>query len=260
MSRPIRKVVAAVAITVGTTGGLAGTAFAASNGSSSPSTAPSTSPSGGSSAPSGSSSSTDAGRLHEIQARAKAAIDARLHSLNFAIAAVKANRVITDADKDTLLNTLNGDVSGLTALEAKIQGDTTVAQAEADYKTIFSGYRVYALALPQVLFAAATDDITQAVLPHLNDADSRLTTLLNGKYKDKDTPPVQAAMKDLAAQINAITVSTKGLSAQVLAYTPAQWNANHGILGPPRQTLRTARADVRTGRADIAFVVAQIKS
>lgn len=251
MNHPIRKALAATAIAAGACGVVSGPALAAT---SSPTTSPT------SSSPTSASSASSTTRLNAIKQRAKLAIDDRLSALHFAVSDVQGNRFISSTDKTTLLNTLDGDLSGLTALGTKIQEDTTLAEAEADYRTIFTGYRVFALALPQVRYAAACDDITGTVLPRLTDAHTRLAALLAGPDKSKDTPPVQAAMQNLADQIQTVTTSTNGLSATVLAITPAQWDANHSILAGPIQTLRTARGDVRTAREDVAIVVAAIKS
>jgi hypothetical protein len=192
------------------------------------------------------------------KARAATAISVRLASLNAAISAVGTNRVITSTDRTTLLTTLNGDLSGLTALRQKITADTDATQARADYRTIFTGYRVYALALPQARYAAAVDDITDTVLPRLTDALKRLAALLAGSAADHNSADVQAAMTDLDKQILAITSTTTGLSASVLAFTPAQYNANHALLAGPRAQLRTARADVDAARKDIATVIGAV--
>jgi hypothetical protein len=197
--------------------------------------------------------------LAAIQARAAAAINLRLAVLNIAIPKVQGDKWITSADKTTLVGTMNGDVTGLTALGAKIQSDTIVTVAKTDYQTIFTGYRVFALAVPQARFAAASDDITDGVLPRLNDAQSKLAALLSGVDSSKNSPAVQAAMADLAHQIDAITNATSGRSTTVLGYTPLEYDANHAILTGPRATLLGARSDVEQARNDIATVVASLK-
>ncbi|HEY8729014.1 MAG TPA: hypothetical protein VIL94_05490, partial [Acidothermaceae bacterium] len=75
----------------------------------------------------------------------------------------------------------------------------------------------------------------------------------------KNTPEVQAAMADLATQITAIGAATSGLSATVLAFTPAQYDANHALLSPARASLATSRNDVKTARADITTVTKALK-
>ena len=205
------------------------------------------------------SAATSGSGLTDVKARAAAAISARVTSLNSAITAVNNNKWLTSTDKSTALQTLNNDVSGLTALGQKIQGDTTLSQAVADYRTIFTGYRVYLLALPQIRLAAASDDLSTGVVPHLTDAQTRLQNLLNGKDQGKNSSSVQAAMADLAKQIQAITQETNGLSGAVLAYTPAQYDANTTILRPARTAIQTARADAKTARQDVRTVIEALR-
>jgi hypothetical protein len=237
--------------------GLTGTALAdtGSGTSTGPVAASSASPSPSSDSPAAHGKQT----LATIQQKAAVAISKRLASLSVAINDVNNNAVITPADKTTLLATLNGDVTGLTALGVTIAGDTTAKQAATDYAKIFTSYRVYALALPQVRFAAAADDMTVAVLPKLTDAQTKLAALLAGVDSGKNTPQVQAWMADLAKQITAIGSETNGLSATVLAYTPAQYDANHALLSPARAALAISRDDIKTARSDISNVVKALK-
>jgi hypothetical protein len=258
MNRLTRATVglAAAGITlVGASGSALADTTAASSAVGSPSAAPTND------SPSAAPTNTGHGQqsLAAIQKLAAAAIARRLAALNVASNAVTNSTAITATDKTTLLATLGNDVSGLTALGTTIAADTTAAKAKTDYQTIFTTYRVYALALPQVRFAQAGDDITTAVLPKLSDAQAKLAALLAGVDSGKNTPAVQAAMADLGTQISAIGTNTNGLSATVLAYTPAQYNANHALLAPSRQSLAIARNDAKTARGDIATVVSAIK-
>jgi hypothetical protein len=66
-------------------------------------------------------------------------------------------------------------------------------------------------------------------------------------------------MADLAKQITAIGTETNGLSATVLAYTPAQYDANHALLSPARAALAISRNDIKTARSDISNVVQALK-
>lgn len=245
MRTPSRKMAASLAITIVAAGAMMPAAFAAS--SSEPST--STKVSGG----------AKATAVAAIKAKAAAAISIRVGALQTAISDVTANKYLTDSDRSTVLGTLNSDLSGLNALAPIVQADTTVTKARSDYDSIFLDFRVFALALPQTRLAAAADDLTGTVVPHLTDAQSRLRALLSGKDTSKDNASVQAAMTDLGHQINAIDSATNGLSPSVLAYTPAEWNANRALLAQPRSDLVTARADARKARSDIRTVVAALK-
>jgi hypothetical protein len=241
MNRLARATAGAATVAV-TLVGLSGTAFAVS------STGPSAA------AASDTPSSTHGKALASIQAKAAAAISRREASITVALNDINNSKAISAGDKTTLLGILNADAAGLTTLGTTIAADTTAAQAATDYATIFTTYRVYALALPQVHFAAASDAITGAVLPKLTDAQTKLEGLLAGADSAKNTPAVQAAMADLATQITAVTSATSGLSATVLAFTPAQYDANHALLSPSRAALATARNDVKTAVGDINTV------
>jgi hypothetical protein len=239
----ITKVTAGLATTAVALLGVSGTALAATSPAPAASPAPSHAPQ----------------TLAAIKAQAATDIARRLAALSVAINDVTNSTAISAGDKTTLLATLNADVTGLTALGTTIANDTTAQQALMDFKTIFTGFRVYALALPQVHFAAAADTITVTVLPKLTDAQSKLAALLAGADSGKNTPAVQALMTDLGNQITAITSETSGLSATVLAYTPAQYDANHALLSPSRASLAISRNDIKTARGDIATVVADLK-
>lgn len=230
-----KRLMAGTAIVLAAAGALAPTAFADTG--SNPSTA------------SGSSSA-----LAAIKTKAASAISVRESALQVAVSVVNANKYLTSGDRAHILTTLNSDIDGLNSLAPVIQADTTVAKATTDFRSIFTQYRVFALALPQARFAAAADALTGTVLPRLTDAQSRLQALLSGPDAGKNTTSVQAAMSDLGAQISAITSATDGLSSTVLAFTPAQWDANHALLAPSRSHLVSARADARKARGDIRTV------
>lgn len=202
---------------------------------------------------------TASSTLASIKAKAATAISIRESALQSAIPAFTANPYVTAADRSAILTTLNTDASGLNALAPVIQTDTTAAKARSDYQSIFTQYRVFALALPQSRFAASADDLTGTVIPRLTDAQGRLESLLAGPDSGKDTSPVQAAMSDLSSRISGITTATAGLATTVLAYTPAQWDASHTILVQPKANLVTARADARAAGRDIATVIEALK-
>jgi hypothetical protein len=249
MNRLTRRAAVALTVTTLAFGGVAATAGAAFADTGTPSPVASPTPS---------STPTHGGSLTAIQTKAAADIARRLAALNVALTSVGANAYLASGDKATLQGVLNGDVTGLTALGQKIAADTTAKQAAIDTATIFTGFRVYALALPQVRYAEATDDITGTVVPKLQDADTKLEALLAADPA-KNTPAVQASMTDLAGKITAVTTATSGLSATLLGYTPAQYDANHALLATTRASVADARIDAKAAAADIASVTKAVQ-
>ncbi len=203
-------------------------------------------------APSGTGNA--AGRtLAAVKARGATAISRRETTLTTALTAVADRPQLTSADRAALASILDNDRTALTALGRTLAADTDPKAARADYRTIFTGYRVYALAVPQAHFVAAADTLTGTALPALTGARSTLQKALAAD-PGKETAAVRAAMADLSRRIADIGTQTGGVADTVLGYTPAQYNADHALLSGARAKLRTARADVKAARQDVVTV------
>jgi hypothetical protein len=214
----------------------------------------------GTSTPTPSTAKTSAPKtLATIQASAKVKTGDRITKLNAAIAKVTAAKDITSGDRSTILGTLNADLAGMNTVEAKIAADTTVPTAAADYKTIFTTYRVFAVAIPQARLAAAADRITGTTVPRLTDAQTRLSGLLSGKDSSKSTPALQADLADMKTQTAAANTALSGVAAAALAVTPTDFNSNHSALTSIRASVKTAIADVKKAVSDGKTVLAAIK-
>jgi hypothetical protein len=197
--------------------------------------------------------------LAAIQANAKVKTAARVTALDSAIAKVTAAKDISASDRSTILGTLNSDLAGMNTVEAKIASDTTVAAAAADYKTIFTTYRVYAVAIPQSRLAGGADRMTSTSIPKLTDAQTKLAAALAGADASKSTPALQADLTDMSTQIAAATSSLSGVAAQSLAVTPSAYNSNHTVLATVRADVKTAIADLKKASTDGKTVLAAIK-
>jgi hypothetical protein len=197
--------------------------------------------------------------LAVIQANAKVRTSARIGALDTAIAKITAAQDIGSSDRATILATLSGDVAGMNTVEAKIAADTTVATAAADYKTIFTSYRVYAVAIPQSRLAAAADRMTSTTIPKLTDAQSRLSAALAGPDVSESTPALLADLADMSSQITAAGTALEGIAARSLAVTPSAYNSNQSVMAPIRTAVTTAIADLKKASADGKTVLAAIK-
>jgi hypothetical protein len=197
--------------------------------------------------------------LAEIQTAGAKQTAARIASLDTAIAKVTANTSLSSADRATILSTLHGDLTGMGTVASAIAADTSIAQATTDYRTIFTSYRVYAVALPQAHFAASADALEGTALPKLTAARQKLSDALAGPKASKSTPALQADLTDMTTQIAAAQQALSGLAAAALAVTPAAYDANHAVLTPVRQSLTTASAAVKAARADAKTVLAALR-
>jgi hypothetical protein len=186
---------------------------------------------------------TYARQLSRIKARAANEITLRLRSLDDAIAEVNSYSFL-GSDQAALVTNLQSDISGLQALDTKIQSDATVQQALADYYTIFSGFRIYYLVMPVVSYVVNADHVDNLSLPALQSEISSL----QGQENASNQAVIGPLVADMQQEAQAASSATTGLSAQLLGYTAAEWDSNHGLLDPAR---------VSTATADKALAMAQ---
>ncbi len=197
--------------------------------------------------------------VSSVQALGAAATAARISALDTAIPKVTANLYLSAIDKDHALGTLSGDRSAMVTLGSKIAADTDLTVATADYHSIFTGYRVFAVAIPQSFYAAAVSTLVDSAIPALQAAQATLAAAIAGPLASKNTPAIDAGMADLVTQISTARQSISGVSAFALSVTPGRFNANHEILAPVRASVKTATAAAKKARADVASVSAALR-
>lgn len=197
--------------------------------------------------------------LASVQAKAATATSDREAKLTAAIAKLTAAKGMNSGDQATLLGRLNADLAGMKSTEAKIAADTTLAAATADFKTVFTTYRVYAVAIPQARIVAAVERATSLGLPRLTAQQTKLAGLLAGKDSGKSTPALQADLTDMQTQIAFATSALNGVAAEALAITPADFNASHSVVSSIRTSVKAAIADVRKAQADRKAIVSALR-
>jgi hypothetical protein len=192
--------------------------------------------------------------LSAIKSAAKTAIGRRLKALDDAMAEVES-AVGLGSNQAVLVSYLKTDVAPLQSLEGKIQSDTSIKQASQDFASIFKNYRVYVLQLPAATVADEADRATVTSIPNLSKAASEAESLENASNQAE----LQPLIADLNTQISAAGSSTDGLATRVLAFTPAQWNANHNVLADSKSEARTSFTALQKGRSDVAQILTDLK-
>jgi hypothetical protein len=104
--------------------------------------------------------------------------------------------------------------------------------------------------LPAARIAADADHAGTTAIPKLA-ADA-------SKAQSRVTPANQATLQplidDLDGQISTATNATNSLAATVLAFTPAQRNADNALLGASRSSDQAATSALQKGRTDVAQI------
>ncbi|MGD0811599.1 MAG: hypothetical protein ABSA91_18105 [Acidimicrobiales bacterium] len=187
---------------------------------------------------------TASGDLSKAQAYGEELVTDRVNSLNKAISEVKGDSFL-GSDGTALVTELQADITALQGLGTAISGDTTVGQVNTDISQIF-GYRVYDFLLPAVQDVVEVDSITNVKLPALATAITDLT----GKENSSNQGVLAPLVSNMQSQSAAATTATGGLSAQLLGYTAADWNANHGLLNGARTQIFIADRALGTAWKD----------
>jgi hypothetical protein len=181
----------------------------------------------------------------------------RITALHAGITKVTSTSTLTAADRSTILGTLNGDLSGMTTLQAKIAADTDTRTALADYESMYTDWRVYAVGLQQSFIAATADGITGTAIPKLQSAAAGIAAVFAAD-PSRSTPALQAQLADMQAKVADAATKTSGLAAAALAVTPAAYDADHAVLVDDRAAARAALADTKAATADGRAILAAL--
>jgi hypothetical protein len=175
----------------------------------------------------------------------------RITALNAALTTIHQTAWFAGSDQSALQTLVTSDITGLTTLGTTIGAETDGTKFAAEVKSITAGYRVYALVLPQVHLVRAFDRLTGDALPNLQALDRDLkAAIAEQSAEGRNVAGAQAAVANLDAQISTIGHAATGASAKVLALTPAQWNANHGVVAPYRAGVTSAVAALHQADLD----------
>lgn len=189
------------------------------------------------------SGETNQMRLNNLKTRGDSEIGRRLGVLTKLSSVINGALKLSPADKANLTSQVNGEIAGLTALKLKLSGETELAAARTDVKSIVSDYRVYVLIGPKVYLMRAADTISandDKLMAFSVKLQERLDTL---KTAGKDVSALQTSLNDMVAKINAAKTLAAAVSQKVFALQPTDYNSDHTILIGLRDQLKTAHLD-----------------
>jgi hypothetical protein len=197
--------------------------------------------------------------LSAVKARCHAAISERETTLTSLEATVAASTHLTAADKSTLTGQLQSAASGLSGLGSTIDADTTLRQTLSDCKRIVSDYRVYLLLAPRTHLVIATDRglaATAAATQAEPKVDAAISDAAAAGVPAAQIADAQARNTDLKAKVADATGQLSGLADQLVALTPAQYDAGTAgpVLAGARTHLQATVADVKAARADLVAI------
>ena len=151
--------------------------------------------------------------------------------------------------------------SGLQALRAEIDGDTSVDAVREDVRRISEDYRVYALVSRQVALVTAVDTVGVAADRSTASAEDLEAAIDEAEANGKDVGDARTHLATMIASIDTAEAAVDGTAAAVLALTPAAWNAGDAqpVLRDARESLKDARAALRKALAAARAILADLR-
>jgi hypothetical protein len=189
-------------------------------------------------------------RVDRLRAAGDCEINRRFVTLDSLTHLVNTSDVLTSEHKIDLrdVNSTNPASfavtrSGLTALKASIDTDTTVAALRTDLAKIAPDYRVYLLVVPKTYLVSASDAVEKASA-RFGPLAGELQNLIDlAKAAGKDVTAAQAALDDLKAKVSQANGLIGPVAGTLLPLSPSDWNDGTAkpIMSAARTTIHQSR-------------------
>jgi len=239
----------AVGVVAATVAAVPGTATAAP--AATTTTTTTTTTAGATTAPPSNPSCTPA-LLSEAQQQVEADLSGRVAQLQaLQTAADNSANHLSASDRGTLQNDITTvELPGIQALQTQAQQDTTCAALRQTAHAMVFTYRVYMVMTPQTHLTIVADDETY-IEGLLSNLESTISSALNDSNANStNLSAAQNAFGQFQSEVSSAQSSIGGLSAQLLAQTPAEAPGNWEFFVQARTTLTAARNDLHSAYAD----------
>ena len=185
-------------------------------------------------------------------------IQGRLNTLHALSLAVQDSKYLTSDEQGTLGKQISSDLSGLTALKAKVTAETTIAGVRTDEVAMVDDFRVYLLMAPQVRLTEALAAESDAA-GTLQKAYVALSDLLTKQSSD-GTSTQKSELASLQSDITAAQAAIGNEVATVLAIQPGpNASAIQSALAPARSAVKAAHADLLKARGEAEALRGSLK-
>jgi len=210
--------------------------------------------------PTGAHVGAQAGAIDAAKKICDTAVARRLTSLALVKADLDATPSVASGDRATLDVQIDTTRTGLSALKATFDADTTLAKVRADCGRVVSDYRVDALLIPRVelVRAAGRVQAAAATLKHL--AGLLQAQVDAAKGRNKDVTSAQGYLTDLGLKADAATGAAAGIPSAVLPLNAAGYPANRPVLVAARASVDSAHGALTGAIAGAGSAITALKA
>jgi hypothetical protein len=179
--------------------------------------------------------------------------------LNALITKVSTAKKLTDGQKTSLTNDMQGQVTSMTTLKTKLDADTVVTTAATDFQSTFSAHYIYAYYIPRTERIIAADAEANAAT-NLSDLAAKFTDYIaTASAANNDTAALTAKLTEMKTKIADAQTQAATVSTSLLALTVSGHPANKTIITASAANLKTGRADLESAGADAKSLTASLK-
>lgn len=198
-------------------------------------------------------------RITNLKARGDQEINRRLVVLQHLNTKIDSLKHITSDQKASFKQQINQNISDLTTLKTKIDGDTDLLTLQTDVRSIVSSYRIFALFIPKIYLLASADRASE-VDDLLTAISAKLQVRLDQAANNgKNVTDLKERLADMNAKIADAKAKIQDLNNTVPPLTPDGYPGNKTVLQSARAELQTIRLDLVTARQDARQVVKGLK-
>jgi hypothetical protein len=198
------------------------------------------------------------GVLEEVRSRCLAAIDRRVEALTAVAAGLGTVRPVTDEHRAALVQQLDGSKAALASIRLEVVNAGDAATLRTACQAVAEDQRVYALVLPRTRLVVVADRLV-AVCNRLSAAADRLEAAIIAFDGKKDVTTARATLAMMRTSVHVAETAASGLPAELLALTPADWNADRTVLLPARNALGDARKVLVQARQKAKETIAALR-
>jgi hypothetical protein len=156
-------------------------------------------------------------------------------------------------------NALAGDVatatSGIDALLASVEKDTTLAALRADGASMVDTYRVFSVVEPQVRLSL-TAERQLAIASQIARLQPGLETAISAVQASKAATTLQGIDSDLSNELAAIVTNANAVVVDMLAQSPSDYEDATSVIAADAKVIAKTWGLVGSARDDVRHIVA----
>ena len=182
-------------------------------------------------------------------------ISVRITALNALIARANANKGLSPGQLTAITGPASTDITGLQGLQKTLDAETGIAGARTDVHNIFAEYRIFAVEIPLLNHTMWLDDLSDIQMK-LAGKESTIEADIQKAGSPGDS---QQAYTDMVNQINQAASSINAAQLLLPSLTPANYPGTDQTLKTVRTDTQAAHTALKTARADLEKIIADLK-